>query len=79
VKRVAGIDFADTFAYPQIQTTMAFEYSRLPAGAIRLMRVLPDTQDRILRFEIGNFGRALAPPYTAVSYTWGDDEATELI
>lgn len=79
MKRVAGIDFADTFAYPQIQTTMAFEYSRLPAGAIRLMRVLPDTQDRILRFEIGNFGRALAPPYTAVSYTWGDEEATELI
>ena len=57
---------------------MRFVHHRLSENHIRLLRPV-GLHPRILDFEVVHFPRGRAPTYTAVSYTWGDDEATEVI
>ncbi|KAL9616299.1 MAG: hypothetical protein Q9160_008812 [Pyrenula sp. 1 TL-2023] len=52
--------------------------SKVPANQLRLLRpVALDSNTLCFRSKI--VPRAAAPPYTAVSYTWGDEEATKVI
>lgn len=57
----------------------AYRYSRLAPQQIRLLRPIysfdPDDQ----RFEIRHVSRRAALRYTAVSYTWGDQQSTKII
>lgn len=58
---------------------MPFAYSeRLGSQELRLLRPIYASQ-QVLRFDILKTSRSGAPPYTAVSYTWGDDEPSEII
>ena len=57
---------------------MAFTHQRLPKDQIRLLRPI-SFRSQILEFELSHFPRDIARAYTAVSYTWGEDEATEVI
>jgi hypothetical protein len=58
---------------------MAFEYSTLKTDELRLLRPVPGVDDQDIRFEISDFPRHDTPPYTAVSYTWGEGELTETV
>lgn len=58
---------------------MNFVYpSSASAEDIRLLEPISITHSS-LRFNLIKVRRAAAPAYTAVSYTWGNDEATEII
>ena len=58
---------------------MEFTYeSTLGSEELRLLRPISLTREA-LRFSITIFPRHIAPLYTAVSYCWGDEEASELI
>lgn len=57
---------------------MDFAHSPLRSDGIRLL--LPTgTSPQNLYFRVQEFCRENAPPYTAVSYTWGDERATKVI
>lgn len=60
---------------------MNFAHSILGANELRLLTAAPGANDAggTLHFRISHVLRDAAPPYTAVSYTWGDGEATEVI
>ena len=58
---------------------MPFSYRALRPGDVRLLEVVTGANDRDLRFRMKHVHREVAPQYTAVSYTWGNDEATEPI
>lgn len=58
---------------------MPFSYRRLLSDDIRLLQVASRPRDRILRFRTRHYDRSKTPKYTAVSYTWGNEEATETI
>ncbi|OAL54863.1 hypothetical protein IQ07DRAFT_676820 [Pyrenochaeta sp. DS3sAY3a] len=52
---------------------MAYKYAPLRAlPIIRLIKVLPDKQDNKVVCILSHFDQAEAPPYTALSYRWGD-------
>ncbi|KAH6688811.1 heterokaryon incompatibility protein-domain-containing protein [Leptodontidium sp. MPI-SDFR-AT-0119] len=58
---------------------MAFAYdSSLASYELRLLQPLA-VNDRVLRFETRRVPRASNPPYTAISYTWGNEDALEVI
>lgn len=58
---------------------MEFIYpSRLGSEDLRLLRPLSISREA-LYFEVSNVRGSAPPPYTAVSYTWGDLEASEVI
>lgn len=57
---------------------MPFSYRPLQLEGLRLLRPVRITHD-VLTFEISHHHRMAAPPYTAVSYTWGDGQPTEQI
>ena len=57
---------------------MPFSYRPLQLEGLRLLRPVWITHD-VLTFEISHHLRKAAPPYTAVSYTWGDGQPTEQI
>ncbi|KAH9206640.1 heterokaryon incompatibility protein-domain-containing protein, partial [Leptodontidium sp. 2 PMI_412] len=58
---------------------MAFAYdSSLASYELRLLQPLA-VNDRVLRFETRRVPRASKPPYTAISYTWGNEDALEVI
>jgi hypothetical protein len=57
---------------------MAFAYCPLLTNDLRLLRPI-HINNLGLAFEISHHPREAAPPYTAVSYTWGDGAPTEPI
>src|SRR4051812_18329920 len=58
---------------------MDFTYpSSLGSAELRLLRPVSATP-HALHFTILSVPRAAALPYTAASYTWGEDEASEII
>jgi hypothetical protein len=63
---------------PQLDLLMKYTHSRLEFNHIRLLRVI-DATPQNLRFDVVHVSRTSAPPYTALSYTWGDEKAGEHI
>jgi len=58
---------------------MEFAYdSSLASSELRLLQPLA-VHHRVLRFKTRRVQRASKPPYTAISYTWGDEDASEVI
>jgi hypothetical protein len=58
---------------------MVFTYnSQLHSSELRLLKPVVVGHDH-LRFRLFTVSRTLAPSYTAVSYTWGDGPASEVI
>ncbi|KAJ4296384.1 hypothetical protein N0V90_006429 [Kalmusia sp. IMI 367209] len=57
---------------------MDFNYPKLDEDDLRLLRPLTIQPD-LLSFAMRSFPRTDTPPYTAVSYTWGEDAPTDLI
>jgi Heterokaryon incompatibility protein (HET) len=58
---------------------MDFPYSSLRSNELRLLTPLPRYNNRDLHFKISTVSQVIAPLYTAVSYTWGDGDRSELI
>jgi heterokaryon incompatibility protein (HET) len=57
---------------------MMFTHTALRSNELRLLQPVSfDNQN--LRFQVLHFSREVAPSYTAISYTWGDDDATQRI
>lgn len=58
---------------------MKFVYdSSLGSNELRLLQPVT-VNNQFLRFKTRRVQRASSPPYTAVSYTWGNEEASEVI
>jgi hypothetical protein len=57
---------------------MNFAHSTLRSNELRLLRV-GSTDIQSLYFQVLHVSRESAPPYTAVSYTWGDEKPTQWI
>lgn len=55
-----------------------FHYKDLSAGKIRLLKTIGGHSFRV-QYEVEHFDRKDAPPYVALSYTWGQGTATERI
>jgi hypothetical protein len=55
---------------------MEYTHSRLELDQIRLLQIA-DATPHNLRFNVVHVSRTSAPPYTALSYTWGDEKAEE--
>ncbi|KAK7916884.1 hypothetical protein PG985_010492 [Apiospora marii] len=53
-------------------------HGSLSSKELRLLKPVRYSHDS-LHFEVSTFRRDAAPSYTAVSYTWGDGEASEII
>ncbi|KAI1440548.1 hypothetical protein F5Y02DRAFT_402671 [Annulohypoxylon stygium] len=53
-------------------------HSGINSDQLRLLQPVLIHSDS-LHFSVSTVSRFSAPPYTAVSYTWGDDDATETI
>ncbi|KAK3708521.1 hypothetical protein LTR37_011416 [Vermiconidia calcicola] len=58
---------------------MSYTYDGLRADEFRLLEPISGLHERDLCFRIRTFRREHAPPYTAVSYTWGDASASQAI
>ena len=58
---------------------MAFPYSTLNSHEIRLLTPVVVPNGRELFFSLETFRRDRAPSYTAISYTWGNDDPDEVI
>jgi hypothetical protein len=56
-----------------------YTYSVLDAHEIRLLCPQHSPGENDLSFDVRHFPRSRAPPYTAVSYTWGEGAAGEKI
>jgi hypothetical protein len=57
---------------------MEYTHSRLELNQIRLLQVI-DGNSQNPRFSVVHVARKSAPPYTALSYTWGDEKTEEQI
>jgi Heterokaryon incompatibility protein (HET) len=57
---------------------MKFTHTALRSNELRLLRPVSFNHEN-LHFQVLHFSREVAPLYTAVSYTWGDDDATQRI
>lgn len=58
---------------------MSFRYAELGKDEFRLLEPLQGTDPTKSRFNVIHRRREPGIPYTAVSYTWGDEKATEVI
>jgi hypothetical protein len=58
---------------------MDFVYSDLEPNELRLLSPVLSSDNEDLCFNVSHVPRYKAPPYTAVSYTWGDFEPTGVI
>lgn len=56
-----------------------YRYSPLAPQQLRLLKPIYSPNPDDLRFEIRHISRRAAQRYTAVSYTWGDQQPTEII
>ena len=69
----------DVYSHGHSVDMAAFKYTEtLSSSQLRLLRPTNLGEDR-LAFATGVFERSEAPMYTAISYTWGDEEASESI
>ncbi|RWA10602.1 hypothetical protein EKO27_g4502 [Xylaria grammica] len=59
--------------------SMDFTYSRLGPGQLRLLRPVAVVDGISISLEISHFERDRAPPYAAVSYTWGEGDEIETL
>jgi hypothetical protein len=50
----------------------SYQYSPLADGQIRLLKVLPGTDEDAMRIELETIDDMATASYTALSYTWGD-------
>ncbi|CZR66331.1 uncharacterized protein PAC_16232 [Phialocephala subalpina] len=58
---------------------MDFTYdSSLVSNELRLLQPVA-VNNHVLRYKIRRVQRASTPPYTAISYTWGNEDASEVI
>lgn len=57
---------------------MEFKHRPLQSNSLRLLRPVTIEHDH-LAFEISHHPHEAAPPYTAVSYTWGNNPPTEQV
>ena len=62
-----------------VQSKTIYKHRLLRPGEIRLLQHSPYDVFGSLSFAVKNFREAECPPYLALSYTWGDDAATETI
>lgn len=58
---------------------MEYQYSPLRPQQLRLLRPISSHDYNDLRFEISHVSRKFSQRYTALSYTWGDQEPTKTI
>ncbi|KAI0423955.1 hypothetical protein F5Y09DRAFT_325745 [Xylaria sp. FL1042] len=58
---------------------MDFTYSSLGPGQLRLLRPVFIIDGAFISLEILHFARNQAPPYAALSYTWGDGGETDML
>ncbi|KAI0468049.1 hypothetical protein F4859DRAFT_223151 [Xylaria cf. heliscus] len=58
---------------------MDFTYSPLASSQLRLLRPVNIIKGVSIALEISHFERHNAPPYTAISYTWGDEDETNML
>ena len=56
-----------------------FRHESLRDGEIRLLQILPNDADGILRFTLRTMDRRRAPNYVALSYVWGEGTREGLI
>jgi hypothetical protein len=58
-------------------------YEALPldrsSQSVRLLRLHENQKAGLLKFELSSFPLTSAPPFTALSYTWGDARSTKEI
>ncbi|KAK7973450.1 hypothetical protein PG988_007584 [Apiospora saccharicola] len=64
--------------YGTFDTRQTIYHSSLSSKELRLLRFVMSSHDS-LHFEVSTFPRNATPPYTAVSYTWGDGDASEVV
>lgn len=64
--------------YGTLDRRQTIYHDSLNSKELRLLRPVRSNHDS-LHFDVSTFGRDAAPPYTAVSYTWGDGDASEVI
>lgn len=62
-----------------MENPVGYQYSPLAPQQLRLLRPLCSLDFNDLRFEIRHISREAAQRYTAVSYTWGDQQPTKMI
>lgn len=62
-----------------MENPAGYQYSPLAPQQLRLLRPICSLDPDDLRFEIRHVSRGAAQRYTAVSYTWGDQEPTKMI
>ena len=62
-----------------IDKAQTFEYSELQDDEIRLLEHVSGSKDGQLCFILNVYKRNAAPPYTALSYTWGTEPADHLM
>ncbi|KAI0399578.1 hypothetical protein F4802DRAFT_588771 [Xylaria palmicola] len=58
---------------------MDFAYSDLKPGQLRLLRPVVIRNGTFISLEIVHFGLNRAPPYAAVSYTWGEGDEMDML
>ena len=62
-----------------MENPVNYQYSPLMPQQFRLLRPIGSLNPRDLRFKTSHISREAAPSYTAVSYTWGDQQPTSTI
>lgn len=62
-----------------MENPAGYQYSPLAPQHLRLLRPTCSLDPDDLRFEIRHISREAAQRYTAVSYTWGDQQPTKMI
>lgn len=62
-----------------MENPITYQYSPLAPQQLRLLRPVSAFDPDDLRFEICHVSRDSSPRYTAVSYTWGDQQPTKTI
>lgn len=77
-RKISGPCFSPRYRQ-RITFMMAFSYQTLKRNQIRLLHRIGGTHDRDLRFRLVHTSINQKPHYTAISYTWGSESATERI
>lgn len=62
-----------------MDSSIKYRHAQLRPQQIRLLRAVHKPGSRDLQFEVTHVSRDAAPKYTAVSYTWGEQEPSRTI
>jgi len=60
-------------------TTINPAYTELRKNHVRLLKILPIQDDRVIRCRLEEFSLDDEPTYTAISYTWGSQHGTHAV